>query len=111
MDDNPRSLAGEVGGLDELIIEAISLLPTVTNALATVDSAGWAAIESTILSRLEETKNQAIMAPTMERLAECRGMIRAFNTFLAIPRSLRSQQAQLHELAAEYEVAADDEEG
>lgn len=108
---DPRSLAGEVGGLDELILDAISLLPTVNEALETVNSVGWAAIETTVRNRLEETKNQAIMATTLDKLSECRGMIRAFNTFLAIPRSLQAQQAQLHELAVEYDVAVSDEEG
>lgn len=107
---NPRSLAGEVGGVDELILEQLEVLPIVREAWDTTQTRGWAMIEDTIRARLEEVKNQAVLAPNMERLAECRGQIRSFNTFLAIRRSLFAQMSQLLEVATEYEDSVEESE-
>ena len=110
--DNPRSLAGEVAGYDDVIFERLALLSTVSEAVEVTESRGWKAIEGTIIARIEEVQKQAIMATSLERLAECRGMMKAYNTFLAIPRSVRSQQAELLELAHEIDESsgANDEE-
>jgi len=107
--EDPRFLGSTIE-IDEQIIDELSTLPRIADVLKMFDLEAWDEVAKVLNRHLEEARNLAIGARSMEELCEQRGKIRALLTLLSLPVSLANEQTRLLEKSAELDAELDREE-